>query len=135
MPKHGCGAAIAALAILGLSGLAQADDFSFEFEWGDIPRCTTGRPNRVDNPTFTVANVPAGTVRLKFRLKDRDAPRYNHGGGEVYYNGAAVIGPGAFKYKSPCPPRTTHTYRWTAKALDQDGESLAEATASRVYPE
>ena len=126
-------AVVGALCMLTVD--ARADDFSFEFAWGDIPRCTTGRPNRVSNPTFTLANVPDGTVRIKFRLKDLDAPGYNHGGGSADYAGDPVIVPGAFKYKSPCPPRTTHTYRWTAKVLDESSATLAEATAERDYPE
>ena len=27
-------------------------EFSFTFEWGDIKKCTSGKPNRVENPIF-----------------------------------------------------------------------------------
>ena len=34
-----------------------AEEFSISFEWGDIKKCTTGRPNTVLNPIFTLNNV------------------------------------------------------------------------------
>ena len=86
-------------------------EFSFSFEWGDLTRCTTGNPNVVSNPIFKLNEVPDGTVELKFRMIDRNVPSYNHGGGKVKnYSGETTINPGAFKYKSPCPPRGIHTY-------------------------
>ena len=89
----------------------------------------------MDNPIFTLANVPEGTVEIEFRLKDLDAPGYDHGGGSAAYTGENEIDPGAFKYKSPCPPGGTHTYRWTATAKDDSGETLGKADATREYPE
>ena len=112
-----------------------ADEFSFEFEWGKIPKCTSGYPNQVPNPIFTLKNVPEAAVEIKFRMKDLDAPMYRHGGGEFKYTAQSRIEPGAFTYKSPCPPSGTHTYRWKAKVLDANGDELAEATAKRKYPE
>ena len=86
-----------------------AEEFSISFEWGDIKKCTTGYPNKVSNPIFTLNNVPEGTKFLKFKMKDKNAPGFNHGGGKIEYIGENVIEPGAFKYKSPCPPGGTHT--------------------------
>lgn len=127
--------AVALILGVGLmSSSAAAEEFSFTFEWGDIPSCNTGRPNRVDNPIFQLSNVPDGTVELSFKMRDNDAPNYSHGGGTADYT-SDTIEPGAFRYKSPCPPRETHTYRWTARALDANGDELAEATAERDYPE
>lgn len=114
---------------------SRADDFSFSFEWGDLKLCTTGKPNRVSNPVFTLANVPAGAHTIKFRMKDVDVPNYNHGGGKASYSGTNIIESGAFKYKSPCPPNGTHTYQWKARILDADGNKLTTATAERDYPE
>lgn len=113
---------------------AQADDFTFEFSWGDIPRCTSGFPNRVTNPIFSVNNVPAGTTRIDFSLTDLDAPNYNHGGGRAAFSGQAAIQPGAFKYESPCPPNGQHRYRWTARAKSKDGKTLAKAESMQKYP-
>ncbi|OAN78367.1 hypothetical protein A8B82_10865 [Sulfitobacter sp. EhC04] len=68
-------------------------------------------------------------------MTDRDVPNYNHGGGVVAYNGQKVIAPGAFKYKSPCPPSGRHTYEWTATAqTKKNGGALATARAARKYP-
>ena len=30
--------------------------------------------------------------------------------------GQSIIGPGEFKYKSPCPPNSKHRYEWTTAA-------------------
>ena len=56
-----------------------AEEFSISFEWGDIKKCTTGYPNKVSNPIFTLNNVPEGTKFLKFKMKDKNAPGFNHG--------------------------------------------------------
>jgi hypothetical protein len=116
---------------------ARASGFSFTFEWGDIPLCTTGYPNTVPNPVFHLKNVPAGTKFIRFTLKDLDVPSYDHGGGTVPYAGQATIAPGAFTYHSPCPPGGRHTYEWTAVAKTNDsasGGTLDAATASSPYP-
>ena len=112
-----------------------AEEFSISFEWGDIKKCNTGNPNRVSNPIFTLNNVPEGTKFLKFKMKDKNVPSFNHGGGKIEYFGENVIEPGAFKYKSPCPPGGTHTYEWTVTAQSKKrGGKLAVAKAKKKYP-
>jgi len=116
---------------------ANAEDFTLAFEWGDIPLCTSGRPNVVDNPTFTISGVPEGAKYIVFKLTDLDVPSYNHGGGTIEYTGQTVIEPGAFTYQSPCPPNGSHTYEWTASADDSDSifsDTLGKAKASVSYP-
>lgn len=113
---------------------ARAADFGFSFDWGNIEKCTSGRPNRVANPVFKLKNVPEGTATIQFRMKDINVPSYNHGGGKAKYTGSNTIAPGAFKYKSPCPPGGRHTYEWTATARDAKGKKLAVATARKQYP-
>ena len=111
-------------------------EFSFTFEWGDIKKCTTGNPNKVSNPIFNLVDVPDGTVELRFRMKDKDVPNYNHGGGKIKnYSGETTIQPGAFKYKSPCPPSGSHTYEWTITAIGDKKKKLGKAKATREYPE
>lgn len=107
---------------------------SFSFDWGDIPLCISGRPNVVENPTFELSSVPAGTASLIFHLTDEQVPSYPHGGGTVDYAGQSTILPGAFRYKSPCPPKGSHTYTWTAEAVSKGGNILARAQSSRTYP-
>lgn len=114
------------------SGSALAFDFSFQ--WGNIPKCTTGHPGRVPNPKFTLRGVPKGTATIRFRMKDLAVPTYPHGGGTVKYTGKRTISPGAFKYNSPCPPGGWHPYEWTAVAKDKNGKTLATAKAKRRYP-
>ena len=73
---------------------------------------------------------------LRFKMKDKDVPGYNHGGGKIKnYGGETVIQPGAFKYKSPCPPSGSHTYEWTITAIGDKKKKLGKAKATREYPE
>lgn len=115
-----------------------AGEFSIEFEWGDIPLCTSGSPNIVPNPTFLLSGVPEGTKVISFQMTDLDVPSYNHGGGNVEYSGQSVIEPGAFTYNSPCPPNGSHTYEWKAYAKEKDSffaKKLGKAEAKKLYPE
>ena len=111
-------------------------EFSFTFEWGDIKKCTSGNPNKVENPIFNLVNVQEGTKELRFKMKDKDVPQYNHGGGKIKnYGGETLIQPGAFKYKSPCPPSGSHTYEWTITAIGDKKKKLGKAKSTRQYPE
>ncbi len=127
---------IAGMLVLNNQGLG-ASDFSLDsFEWGDIPSCTSGSPNRVTNPTFVLSNVPENTKYISFYMKDKDAPSYRHGGGVVEYSGGSTIVPGQFKYLSPCPPGGKHTYEWTATAKSKKKKGkIAAAKAKKKYPE
>lgn len=122
------------LAVGLVSHSTHAVAFTVGFEWGNIPRCTSGNPKNVNSPTFRVSAVPAGAVKITFRLRDSNAPGYNHGGGSVAYSGGGSIASGAFKYKSPCPPNGVHTYVWTATAFDKAGKKLGSTKASKRYP-
>ena len=109
-------------------------EFSFTFKWGDIPKCTSGNPNRVSNPIFELKGLPDGVTKLTFRMIDKNVPSYNHGGGKINnYDGSSIIKPGAFKYKSPCPPNGKHTYEWIIKAYE-DNKKVATAKSSLKYP-
>lgn len=112
----------------------RANAFSFTFEWGDIPLCTSGHPNIVDNPLFSLSGVPEKAAAIRFDLTDLQVPAFRHGGGTVDFTGATEIRPGAFRYKSPCPPGGHHTYRWTATVVDAAGNALARASAEKRYP-
>ncbi|MBN2125206.1 MAG: phospholipid-binding protein [Deltaproteobacteria bacterium] len=116
---------------------AYAGEFSISFDWGDIPLCTSGSPNVVPNPRFVLSNVPEGTKFIEFTMTDLDVPSYNHGGGTIEYKGDDIIEPGAFTYKSPCPPGGSHRYEWTAKAKEKKGffsGSIGKAKAVKTYP-
>jgi hypothetical protein len=113
---------------------ASAEDFSFGFSWDGLKKCTSGNPNSVSNPAFTLKNVPDGTTKIKFTMVDLAVPSYYHGGGTAIYSGASTVEPGAFKYKSPCPPDGKHTYQWTAVAVGGTGKKLATAKSKKSYP-
>lgn len=126
------------LMVIFLASNAAANEFTISFEWGDIPLCTSGSPNTVANPKFVLSNVPEGTKYIRFVMTDLDVPSYDHGGGMVEYTGQKTIEPGAFKYRSPCPPAGSHKYKWTATAKKKKGlfgGSLGKAKATRKYPE
>lgn len=124
-------AALAATVLLATPAMA---DFNISFEWGDIPICTSGRPNTVDSPAFVLSGVPDGTTEIQFKLVDLDVPGFNHGGGRVKVGQNGRLPIGVFKYKSPCPPNGAHTYEWRATAK-AGRKTVAEARAQRQYPE
>lgn len=127
---------VAGLCIwLAAPAAVSAGEFSFKFEWGNIPPCDTGNPNIVKNPIFTLSGVPSGTAEIGFKMVDTYVPSYNHGGGKVPYTGNNTIPQGVFEYNSPCPPDGTHIYRWTATAKDKNGGTLGTATSEREFPQ
>jgi phosphatidylethanolamine-binding protein (PEBP) family uncharacterized protein len=126
------------LALACLVSLSPLPALSFEmtFEWGNLPTCNNGVPKKVDNPTFTLSDVPEGTKFITFKMVDKDYTKMNHGGGTIEWDGKTTIGPGAFSYKSPCPKSGSHTYEWTATASSKkSGGKLGTAKARRDYPE
>ena len=123
----------APLFLMAATTSAQAE-FSLSFAWGNLARCTSGNPNTVPNPQFTIQDLPAGTETVELRLVDLDARGYNHGGATLRMGQSGTIPSGLFTYRSPCPPNGVHTYEWTATAR-QGRTVLGTATARRRYPE
>ncbi|MGE5202843.1 MAG: YbhB/YbcL family Raf kinase inhibitor-like protein [Acidobacteriota bacterium] len=122
--------ALATILLLGGSPLlAQTRNFSVDFSWSGTGACFDPK-----SPPFSLSDVPAGTKRLVFSMKDLDAPGFPHGGGNVPYTGESQIARGAFAYKGPCPPQGQHTYQWTVEARDGAGKTLATATVARKFP-
>ena len=122
------------ITILVLTTSFALADFSLSFEWGDTPACKTGQAKKVQNPVFTLTDVPEGTKILQFRMKDKQSS-FNHGGGKVEYTGQTSIEPGAFKYYGPCPPKQVHTYVWTVTAKNEKKKKIGKAKAQRKFPE
>jgi len=125
--------------VFGMSGVGfcTTQKLGVEFTWSDIRRCTGV------SPEIKVSNIPDGTVEFDVKLKDHDAPDYNHGGGKVKNDGSGIIPRKALKpdfglknrYKGPCPPMGAHNYEFTVKALDKEGNVLAEGKSARLFPE
>ncbi len=125
----------AALAIASFTSSSWADEFSVVgFSWGNIRNCNSGSPNTVSNPEFTLSGIPAGTVKFSMYMIDLDAPSFNHGGGKAEYTGGDKIMPGAFKYKSPCPPGGVHRYVWRITAKNKDGKTIGKTKTEQKYP-
>ena len=120
---------VAAGAVMGLSFLSPgpAQAMSLSFSWGPTKSCFDSK-----SPPIRLRGVPRGTKKIRFRMKDLDAPNYPHGGGVVAYRGRNYFPYGSFRYRGPCPP-TRHRYRITAEALDANGRVLARASAVRPF--
>jgi phosphatidylethanolamine-binding protein (PEBP) family uncharacterized protein len=105
-----------------------ATAMSLSFSWIGVARCSSSPP------AFTLSDVPAGTRRLAFNMVDLNLPSYPHGGGTISYQGDQIAA-GSFSYQGPCPPAgQRHNYRWTVKALDAEGKTLATTSAAGRFP-
>ena len=85
------------LTTLCFSTFANAEEIKLSFDWGNIPMCTSGNPNIVTNPTFTLSAIPKDAKWAYFKLQDRNVTNYNHGGGWVELKGSTTINPGIFE--------------------------------------
>jgi phosphatidylethanolamine-binding protein (PEBP) family uncharacterized protein len=121
-------AAVATIPMLGMT-VSAAGAMSLSFSWTGVSRCTSSPP------AFTLSNVPPGTSRLAFNMVDLNLPSFPHGGGTVSYQGGDQVAAGSFSYQGPCPPQgQQHNYRWTVKALDASGKTLATTSATGRFP-
>ena len=107
-----------------------AVELSVDFAWQASDRCSR------QSPEIHVANVPATTQTLQVKLKDRDVPNWNHGGGTVTYDGSGVIPAGALKsgYNGPCPSSGSHRYEFTVKAIDAAGVIVGIGKTTHNFP-
>ncbi len=119
------------LALVGLAIVAtptQANAFGARFSWVGISPCEK------ISPAFELSDVPGGTKRLLFEMRDLNVPRFHHGGSTIAYESNAVK-KGAIRYIGPCPPSgERHHYRWTIDALDASGKVLGTATTTATFP-
>lgn len=107
-----------------------AVELSVDFAWQAADRCSS------QSPVIRVHNIPAATKTLQIKLKDRDVPNWNHGGGTVAYDGSGLIPAGALHdgYNGPCPPSGSHRYQFTVKAIDAAGVIVGTGQQTRNFP-
>ncbi|WP_242219876.1 phospholipid-binding protein [Shinella zoogloeoides] len=120
---------ITGLISIAMISAASAENMRASFDWGPTKKCFDSK-----SPPIKLSGVPKGTIKLDIRMVDLNAVDYPHGGGKVAYTGENSLPYGAFRYKGPCPPSGKHKYRFTIKALDAKGKTLAKATADRMFP-
>jgi hypothetical protein len=121
-------AVITAIVAVDITHSAAAA-MSLSFSWAGVARCTSSPP------AFTLSGVPAGTSLLSFNMVDLNLPSFPHGGGTISYKDGDQVGAGSFSYQGPCPPvGQHHNYRWTVKAIDAAGKTLATTSAARPFP-
>ena len=122
-----------ALLLLGCASAQISPDaveLSVDFAWQASDRCSS------QSPAIRVQNIPAATKTLQVKLKDRDVPNWNHGGGTVAYDGSGLIPAGALKngYNGPCPPSGSHSYQFMVKAIDAAGVIVGTGQQTRNFP-
>ena len=107
-----------------------AVELSVDFAWQASDRCSS------QSPAIRVHNIPAATKTLQVKLKDRDVPNWNHGGGTVANDGSGLISAGALQngYNGPCPPSGSHRYQFTVKAIDAAGVIVGTGQQTRTFP-
>jgi Phosphatidylethanolamine-binding protein len=98
-------------AVLVLTSMHEASAFGASFSWSGIGAC--GRTS----PAFTIHDAPKETASLRFRMNDKDAPNFQHGGSTIPYNGSGGVPAGTIDYIGPCPPAGTTLF------LHRDGEA------------
>ena len=93
------------------------------------------------SPEFSVRGVPSATRTLNFRMIDKIAPQFQHGGGSIPVTGSSTVmvpcgslSGGSYVGPNPPPPRV-HEYEWTVTALDSGGKALAAGQIVKKFPE
>ena len=77
------------------------------------------------------ARVRQGGPQRRDTLDEVFGTHKPHGGGTIAYAGKNEIPAGIFSFKGPCPPSgQQHAYnKWTTKALDRSGKTIASTNA------
>jgi phosphatidylethanolamine-binding protein (PEBP) family uncharacterized protein len=125
--------ALCIFAVYGCNATKVSENASaldVSFEWTKKSVCSN------ISPTIIVDNIPKETKYLQVEVVDLNMKSYDHGGGEVTYDGLNTIKEGALKsFDGPCPPpRTEHSYEITVKALSADKKLiLGHGKAIRKY--
>jgi len=133
MPSRYCLVGLLLVLLTGCAGAPVSPNavvLGVDFRWQPADRCATR------SPEIRVTNLPAATQLLRVRLKDLDVPAWNHGGGEVAYNGSGIIPAGALRsgYNGPCPPSGTHRYQFAVQALDAQGVVIGSGKQMHPFP-
>lgn len=107
-----------------------ASELDVGFEWTKTSGCSN------ISPEIHIMNIPQETKFLRLMVVDLDMSTYDHGGGEVPYDGSTTISEGSLKsYAGPCPPPgVEHSYEITVQALNADKKLvLGHGKAIRKY--
>ena len=122
---------------------ANAEKIIFDFDLDEIPKCSSGKPNLLNNPKFTFSSLPKGAKWVFFKLRTKNLENFNHGGSWVELKGKTIINAGKFKYKIPCPFIGNNIFQWTAYFTEKKssiyfyGQPLGviyETFTSKNYP-
>lgn len=101
------------------------------FSWQGVEPCTHV------SPEIRVSGIPAGTKRLRVKLKNISDPAWNQGGGDIENDGSGVIPANALDigYNGPCPPPDQRQkYEFRVMAVDAEGVIIGFGKARESYP-
>ncbi len=118
-------ASVAILSGCGATVAENAVNLDVAYKWSKEDQCSR------TSPEISLGNIPSNTKELKVKLKDLDAPSWDHGGGKVAYMGQTSIQKGELKsgYNGPCPPSGSHTYVISVDAIDSEGVIVGRGKA------
>ena len=104
-------------------------ELGVSFNWTKQSQCTK------ISPPIHLTNIPPGTKYLKVTMPDLNAPRFNHGGGEIRFKGKETIKEGALEtYQGPCPfGGKTHSYEIAVLALGSGKKILGQGKAVKEF--
>ncbi|MFG1296534.1 MULTISPECIES: hypothetical protein [Xanthobacter] len=106
------------------TAVAYSPEMTLDFTWIGIELCAPS----ATSPEFQLANVPAGTVRLRFVLTNSNNEAL--GANDVPLPASGTIPRGAVPFKAPC---SSGMYTWSVEALGGDDHPLARAQLARPY--
>ncbi len=113
----------AILVIFAAAGSAHAE-MTISYDWRQ--KCFEGK-----SPTITFSAVPEEAVKFDIVADAANAREFYRGLARPDYARRGMPH-GAFQYNFPCPPFSSHFYRFTAKALDAKGKTLSIARKEKL---
>ncbi len=106
---------------------APAMAFEIDWEWGEVAACSPNDPAKPEpTPKISLKDVPEGTVRMRFKLVNINAPEQDHGSANFDYSGETEFEAGAYETKRPCFV-VRNQYQWQALAFDANKKVIATA--------
>lgn len=116
--------------VAGCTSSSVPDDaasLNVSFQFTEEHRCSA------QSPQITVSGAPTETAQYTVRLRDHQAPAFNHGGGTVAASGDVIPAGALRSYTGPCPPSGQHTYEITVNALDAGGKIVGRGSATQRF--
>ena len=79
--------------------------------------------------------VPTGTKKLYLLIEDLDFHNFPHGVKLIPYEDSDIVLQEKFKIVPLCPPKGSHQYRLTVRALDNEDKIVGYGQVTQQFPE